>query len=149
MDTPPHRPDNVTIAKITDLPEIIALDGLVTGLEKPDIWYGYFTAMHNAGVSFLVARQDERIVGYAVGGVRAWEFGSPPCGWIFAIGVRPDARQSGIASTLFEAICAQFATAGVAAVRTMLHIDAHLLMAFFRSRGMRAGPFVELEMPLS
>ncbi len=30
----------------------------------------------------------------------------------------------------------------------MLHIDDHLLMSFFRSHGMTAGPFVELEMLL-
>jgi hypothetical protein len=33
-------------------------------------------------------------------------------------------------------------------VRTMLARDANLVMSFFRSQGMMAGPFVELEMDL-
>jgi hypothetical protein len=50
---------------------------------------------------------------------------------------------------LFDEICARFRKAGVQHVRTMLAKDAHLLMSFFRSLGMMAGPFIQLEKRLA
>ena len=38
-----------------------------------------------------------------------------------------------------------FRTTDVKIIRTMLHIDDDVLMSFFRSQGMTAGPFIELE----
>jgi ribosomal protein S18 acetylase RimI-like enzyme len=80
--------------------------------------------------------------------VRDWEFGSKPCGWVFAIDVHPDARQAGVGSRLLEAICAAFRRAGVRTVRTMLSRDNTLILSFFRSQGMMAGPFIPLEMDI-
>ena len=131
-----------------DLPNIIALDADISGIEKPDVWYGYYAALASESLSFLVARRDDELGGYVVGGVRAWEFGSPPCGWIFAIAVRPNLRLSGLGSQLFNTISQRFVASGVQKVRTMLHVDDHLLMSFFRAHGMHAGPFIELEMKL-
>ena len=56
---------------------------------------GYF---HEAG--FLVAEAEGRVVGFVIGEVRDWEFGSPPCGWVFAIDVDPTVRQRGIGAAL-------------------------------------------------
>ena len=131
-----------------DLPNIIALDADISGIEKPDVWYGYYAALASESLSFLVARRDDELGGYVVGGVRAWEFGSPPCGWIFAIAVRPTLRLCGLGSQLFNTISQRFVASGVQKVRTMLHVDDHLLMSFFRAHGMHAGPFIELEMKL-
>jgi GNAT superfamily N-acetyltransferase len=80
--------------------------------------------------------------------VRDWEFGSAPCGWVFGIDVEPGSRLAGIGARLLEAICASFRRAGVRKVRTMLSRDNKLILSFFRSQGMMAGPFIPLEMDL-
>ena len=139
---------DVTIADVclNDIPQIIELDEAITKIAKPELWYTYYAP---AGRSqprwFLVARVDEQVVGYILGEVRAWEFGSPPCGWIFAIGVAPNQRIGGIGTMLLDAIIDRFKPTGVRTIRTMLHIDEHVLMSFFRSQGLTAGPFIELE----
>ena len=135
-----------------DLPEVVAIDATVTGLEKRSYWrsiYQRYGATAEAGRQFLVADAGGRVVGFVIGEVRDWEFGSKPCGWVFAIDVHPDARQTGVGSKLLEAICAAFRRAGVRTVRTMLSRDNTLILSFFRSQGMMAGPFIPLEMDLA
>jgi len=134
-----------------DLAPIITLDATVTGIEKRGYWrsvYQRYGANPDAGRQFLVAEADGRVVGFVIGEVRDWEFGSPPCGWVFAIDVQPEARQAGVGARLLVAICAAFRRAGVRTVRTMLARDNTLILSFFRSQGMMAGPFIPLEMEL-
>jgi GNAT superfamily N-acetyltransferase len=134
-----------------DLDQIIALDARVTGLEKRSYWqslYRRYGLPAQAERQFLVAAAEGRVVGFVIGEVRDWEFGSPPCGWVFAIDVQPDSRLAGIGTNLLEAICAGFRRAGVRKVRTMLSRDNNLILSFFRSQGMMAGPFIPLEMEL-
>jgi ribosomal protein S18 acetylase RimI-like enzyme len=134
-----------------DLAQVIALDADVTGLEKADYWYELYHRYGSRGGKqrfFLVAESAGAIQGFVVGEVRDWEFGSPPCGWVFGIDVRPDARQAGIGTKLLEAICDGFRRAGVAKVRTLLARDNNLVLSFFRSQGMMAAPFIPLEMGL-
>jgi ribosomal protein S18 acetylase RimI-like enzyme len=83
-----------------------------------------------------------------VGEVRDWEFGSAPCGWVFGIGVRPETRLRSTGTRLLEAICAAFRRRGVQKVRTLLARDNALVLAFFRSQGMMAAPFIALERDL-
>jgi GNAT superfamily N-acetyltransferase len=134
-----------------DLAEIIAIDAAVTGIEKRAYWNAVFRrygVAGEAGRQFLVAEEAGRVAGFVIGEVRDWEFGSPPCGWVFGIDVRPDARQHGVGARLLSAISAGFRRAGVAKVRTMLARDNTLILSFFRSQGMMAGPFIPLEMDL-
>jgi ribosomal protein S18 acetylase RimI-like enzyme len=150
-------------AKAADLPQVIALDAENTGLAKTEYWEDLYerysskadeqeTDANGKSVKrhrfFLVCADGDTMLGFIIGEVRSWEFGSPPCGWIFAIGVRNDVRQGGVGNTLFEAICERFRKQGVGKVRTMLARDDRLVMSFFRSQGMMAGPFVQLEKDL-
>jgi GNAT superfamily N-acetyltransferase len=140
------RIDNI---QLEDVPEVVKIDEQITGIAKPELWYAYYDP---AGRSqprwFLVARENGHVIGYILGEVRAWEFGSPPCGWIFAIGVAPTQRLSGIGTLLLHALIERFKPTGVKTIRTMLHIDEHDMMSFFRTHGMSAGPFIELEAPI-
>ena len=134
-----------------DLDAVIALDARVTGLEKRAYWQAIhrrYGRDSTRGRQFLVAISEERVVGFAIGEVRDWEFGSPPCGWVFAIDVAPGARLAGVGAGLLDAICAGFRTAGVHTVRTMIAPDNRLLLSFFRSQGMMAGRFIPLEMAI-
>ncbi len=137
----------VRAARPDDLATIVALDAEATGLEKASYWkerFAWYAGGHRDRF-FLVAERGGEPIGFIVGEVRAWEFGSPPSGWIFALGVARAARLHGVATVLFDAICARFRRAGVEHVRTMLAKDDPLVMSFFRSQGMMAGPFIQLE----
>ena len=134
-----------------DLNAVIEMDAMVTGLEKRDYWSSLYRRYADAvatGQHFLVATVSDEVIGFVIGEVRDWEFGSPPCGWVFAIDVRPDARLSGTATELLHAICQGFRKAGVSKVRTLLSRDNTLILSFFRSQGMMIGPFIPLEMDL-
>ena len=137
-------------ARSADVPAIGRLDERITGIGKAEYWQDMFARYgERPGRFFLVAEGDGRsLAGFIIGEVRAWEFGSPPSGWVFALGVDPAVRLRKIGSRLFDAICACLAKAGVDTVRTMLARDDNLNMAFFRSQGMMGGPFIQLEMPL-
>ena len=143
-----------------DLPAVVAIDARVSKLAKPDYWDEVFQRFATSRLRqrfFLVAVAEARaprapraprVHGFIIGEVRAWEFGSEPCGWLFGLTVDPGARTRGVGELLMAEICARFRAAGVATVRTMVRRDNHLIMSFFRAEGMRAGPYIEMEMPL-
>jgi ribosomal protein S18 acetylase RimI-like enzyme len=88
------------------------------------------------------------VVGFIVGEVRAWEFGQPPAGWVFAIQVDPKLRLKGAGSALFDALCAKFREQGVRRVRTLVDRKDNLILSFFRAQGMTAGPSLQLDKDL-
>ena len=137
-------------AEESDLPAIQTFDERSNKDANPRYWQEMFTRYGDDKTKqlFLVCEKDAEIVGFIIGEIRDWEFGSHPCGWIFALGVRPDIRLSGVATYLYTAMCDFFRNAGVSKVRTMLSrqdIDTH---SFFRSQGMMAGPYIQLEKDL-
>ena len=139
---------------VVDVEAVGALDARITGLSKPDYWRKAYTRYGTRPDRyFLVAEhdgpdRDGQVIGFIIGEKRAWEFGSPPCGWVFALGVDPANREGGIGSQLFAALISRMKASGVSTVRTMLARDDALNMAFCRSQGMMGGPFIQLEMPL-
>ena len=139
----------IRVARAEDVPAVIRLDERITGIAKPEYWRDTFEGrLPQSARVFLVAESAGTVIGFIFGEVRAWEFGSPPCGWIFAIGVEPDCRLGGVGTKLFEDICWHFKEQGVSTVRTMLARDDNLVMSFFRSQCMIAGPFIQLDMAL-
>jgi|SRR5512137_254383 GNAT superfamily N-acetyltransferase len=149
----PPQPRGLSIRPVRrgDLDAVIAIDSQVTGLQKVEYWRSVYRRYGDAarpGARFLVAEFEGEVVGFVIGEVRDWEFGAPPCGWVFAIDVRPDARLTGIGSRLLQSICAVFRRAGVRKVRTMLASDNTLILSFFRSQGMMAGRLIPLEMDI-
>ena len=136
-----------------DLLNVIDLDSQITTIKKIDYWqdtFGRFVG--KKGRYFLVAENRNGgetqipLVGFIVGEIRAWEFGSQPCGWVLTILVKPEYQGRGIGEQLFEAICKSMKDDGLQTVRTMIAREDNLNMSFFRSQGMMAGPFIELEM---
>ena len=142
---------NVRRAEPRDVASVIALDKKITGIEKPDYWQDMFArygASRQDERFFLIAEARDSLEGFIIGETRAWEFGSPPCGWVFAIQVWPGKRLKGVGALLFEVLCDCFRKAGVTTLRTMIARDNTSVLSFFRSRGLMAGPFIELEAPL-
>jgi GNAT superfamily N-acetyltransferase len=139
-----------------DIPQIIALDARITKLAKADYWNDVFNRYGKRRLHerfFLVAEScaqeaEPRVIGFIIGEIRAWEFGSTPCGWIFALSVEPEKRLRNIGTALFEAIAGEFKKAGINKMRTMVANDARLHLLFFRGEGMMAGPYIQLEKDL-
>ncbi len=135
-----------------DLDEVIAIDAAVTGIEKRGYWQRVYRryGIGSKGEQrwFLVALAGGKVAGFLIGEVRDWEFGSPPCGWVFAIDVDPHARQAGIGTRLLTALSTSLRRAGVRQLRTLLARDNTLILSFFRSQGMMAAPMIPLEMDL-
>jgi ribosomal protein S18 acetylase RimI-like enzyme len=135
-----------------DLTGVTALDEVITGISKPDYWQDLFERYggRRRGRYFLLAEdQSKTLLGFIIGEVRAWEFGSPPCGWVFTLAVVPGIRQGGVGSALFAAICENFRKYGVNKVRTTVSRDNELVMSFFRSQGMMGSAYLQLEMDLT
>lgn len=142
--------------KAADIAHVIALDTRVTKIAKAEYWNDIFNRygkQRSGERFFLVAesnagRSGSGFLGFIIGEIRAWEFGSFPCGWVFALSVEPKARLHGIGSALLDAISGEFKKAGVSKMRTMVARDGHLPLLFFRSEGMIAGPYIQLEKDL-
>jgi hypothetical protein len=67
---------------------------------------------------------------------------------VFALSVEPKARLHGVGRALLDALAAGFKRAGVTKMRTMVARDSQLPHLFFRSEGMIAGPYLQLEKDL-
>ena len=82
---------------LDDIDGVISIDTQISGSGKPDYWREIITAyiQDKENRYFLVAVKDHQVVGFIMGEVRAWEFGSADCGWVFTIGIHPDTRLDG------------------------------------------------------
>lgn len=145
-----NSPVAIREVALRDLDAIIAIDLSVTAVAKSVYWREIFeTARRQRNTHiFLVAEHEERVVGFIIGEIKAWEFGSPPCGWVSAIGVARDDRLGGVGTRMLDALRAGFRQAGIDTVRTMVAREDKELMSFFRSQGMMAGPYLQLEIRL-
>lgn len=156
---PPSRPrgaEQLRIRRLSsgDLSAVARIDAHHTGQRKPSYWRGVlaeFLGRRRDGRARvgLAAQAGQRVVGYLLGEVRAFEFGSEPCGWIFAVGVDPSALRGGVGAALLEEACHEFQQAGVARVRTMVRRSDVPVLAFFRSSGFAGGAYVQLEVDVS
>ena len=143
-------PTQVTIrnALPSDFDVVVELDLVGIAEEKPAYWRGIFDRYVTTGRDdriFLVAEISAEVIGFIVGEVRAWEFGSPPCGWVFALSVSPQTRELGVGELMFKEMCQRLKNAGVTTVRTMVDRENKLTLSFFRSQGLRTGRYIELE----
>ncbi len=148
-------------AQAADIAQVIALDAQITGIEKSDYWRGIYQRFikqrqqaNDKDQFFLVAAAAAgadagSVLGFIRGEIRAWEFGSAPCGWAYALSVRPDARLRGIGQALLDGLTTEFKKSGVTRMRTMVARDNRLHLLFFRASGMTAGPYIELERDLT
>jgi len=135
----------------SDQNAVTALDHVSTKEAKPDYWRGIFAHYVVEGREdrlILVAETGGTVIGFIVGEVRAWEFGSPPCGWVFALIVSQESREMSIGKRMFDEMAERMKRAGVSSVRTMVDRDDKQTLSFFRSMGLRTGKYIELEKKL-
>jgi ribosomal protein S18 acetylase RimI-like enzyme len=131
---------------------VVRIDALHTGARKPAYWRRVFDEFLHPGRHpvrvGLAAGEHGHVVGYLLGEVRAFEFGSEACGWVFAVGVDPRSLRQGVASHLLAEACRRFQRAGITRVRTMVRRNNVPVLSFFRSNGFVGGSFVQLELNL-
>jgi ribosomal protein S18 acetylase RimI-like enzyme len=136
----------------SDLDRVVEIDARHRGEAVPRYWRAVrdaFLARDRERVRVAAGAEiDGHLVGFLFGEVRAFEFGSEPCGWVFAIGVDDDHRRAGIASSLLAEACRRFHAAGIRKVRTMVRRADVPVLAFFRAHGFAAGEFTQLELGL-
>lgn len=133
-----------------DFAAVVAIDAAHTGTAKPAYWRRIFDDYIGASRETigLAVDGDGGLVGYLFGEARAVEFGSEPCGWIFAVGVVEPAMRVGVATALLDAALARFRAQGMTSVRTMVRRNDVPVLSFFRARGFVGGSFVQLEREL-
>ena len=136
----------------SDLERVVAIDARHRGIAVPEYWQRIRVAFLDRDRTrlrvALGAERDGELVGFLLGEERAFEFGSEPCGWIFAVGVDPDARREGVASLSVHEACRRFRVGGLARVRTMVRRHDVPVLSFFRAHGFAAGEFTQLEVEL-
>jgi ribosomal protein S18 acetylase RimI-like enzyme len=132
-----------------DLPAVIRIDTFHTGEAKPAYWKRIFREFLGGHVGFrvgLAAEQDGHLAGFVLGEVRAFEFGSEPCGWILEIGVDGRSTRTGVASALLVEACRRLRASGVTTIRTMVRRNNVPVLTFFRTNSFAGGPYVQLEL---
>lgn len=144
-----------TIRKIEadDHDAIIAIDAIHSGEAKPQYWQErlkpFVESNRKRRITLgYVAVAEGKVIGYILAEGRSWEFGSPLCGWIFAIGVDPKCGRRGVGLALCREVCLKFKSMNITTIRTMVRKDDVDVLSFFRASGFKAGPFIELELEL-
>ncbi len=88
------------------------------------------------GQPCLGAFLNVRLVGFALGEIRLWEFASgEKTGWIEVLGVDPEFWGLGIGRRLGEALMAEFTKRGVTRVRTLVDWFEGDLLSYFKALG--------------
>jgi ribosomal protein S18 acetylase RimI-like enzyme len=132
-----------------DLRAVVRIDALHTGKRKPAyigrLFDGYVGRGARPGRIALGMEAPDGLAGYLFGTVRAFEFGSEECGWVFALGVGPEHLRAGVASALLAAAAERFRARGITKVRTMVRRDDVPLLSLFRASGYVGGAFTQLE----
>lgn len=134
-----------------DLPEVVRIHGLHHGERTPAYWDDVWRRLRREGPDRFVAlgaSGGEGLAAFLIGEVREFEFGSEPCGWVFAVGVDPGAARHGAATALLDEANRRFREMGVRRVRTMVRRNEVPVLAFFRANGFAGGAFVQLERSL-
>jgi len=135
-----------------DVEAVVRIDAEHTGRRKPEYWNRVFRDFLNGDEAAqrigLAAEIRGELIGYLLGEVRAFEFGSEACGWVLAIGVDTSQLRSAVASNLLAEACRRFKSRGIEKVRTMVRRNDVPVLSFFRSNGFTGGSFFQLELDL-
>jgi len=150
---PAVAPTRVRPLESRDRAAVVRIDAVQTGESKPNYWKRIFREFVDGSDGTeevprvgLAAERDGQVVGFLFGDVRAFEFGSEPCGWILEVGVDPEFTRAGVASALLREGCARLRATGVAVVRTMVRRTNVPVLTFFRTNGFAGGPYMQLEL---
>jgi len=133
-----------------DLPRVEEIYLDLAGARPPADWEPMAHEAMGVGggppLAWVATDPRERVLGYIIGQVRSWEFGSAAAGWVVGVGVSKEHQRGRVGGDLLRQIGASFAARGILTVRTMVRRDDVKVLRFFRSAGFTTGPYTELEM---
>ena len=144
--------DHMRIRKLSkrDLDEVIRIDAIHTGAEQPEYWARLFREFLGRSPGHtrlgLAADVGGTVAAFLFAEVRAFEFGSEPCGWILEVGVDPAFERAGLGTALLDSAVRELRAGGVAKIRTMVRRTNVPVLTFFRTNGFAGGPYVQLEL---
>lgn len=118
--------------------------------DPPDHWGESVASAMRAepgpALAWVAEAEGGALIGYVIGDVRSWEFGSEPAGWITGIGVDAEHWGEGLGRALLEALIVALRAHGVTTLRTMVRRDDVPVLRFFRDTGFAAGPYTQMEL---
>jgi GNAT superfamily N-acetyltransferase len=133
-----------------DLAAVVRIDAIHTGAAQRAYWTRTFRESLSRSRDRvrvgLAAEVKGSLAGFLFGDVRAFEFGSEPCGWILEVGVDPRQARQGIGTALLEEACRRLRATGVSTIRTMVRRNDVPVLTFFRTNSFAGGPYVQLEL---
>jgi ribosomal protein S18 acetylase RimI-like enzyme len=135
-----------------DLTEVELIYKVTSGETKRELFLQRLEALLDqplSGVALVAQKASEPIVGYMLGEIRTWEFGSPRSGWIYALGVDPLYQRQGVGSMLLERARIRFEELGISTIRTLVHEGELPFVALFEACGFRRVPYAALELDLA
>jgi [ribosomal protein S18]-alanine N-acetyltransferase len=116
-----------------DLADVVGLEGPAFG---PDAWSedDFIELYNDQRGTFLVARMDNDLVGYICG--MTYAVGADDTeGYVASIAVDPEARQTGLGTTLMEAIIQRFIEKGVTSIALHVRTTNEAALALYRKLG--------------
>lgn len=128
-----------------DLEQVIQIQKQIQRREVGEPWKIMLSGhLDSVQRSAFVATDDDQVIGFILGEVKAGGFGAEYAGWIEVIGVRPDRMGGGVGKALAERLVQKFEEAGVDDVCTAVRWDSGDLLAFFKNLGFDRSPFINL-----
>lgn len=127
-----------------DISDVLEIDRKSTGERRAPTYNNLITG--DIGGDFdlsLIGEIGGQVIGFVL--ARQIYIGEPPIevGLIQILGVDPDYRGQGIASTLIDAIVEHCRTRGLKAVRVMVSQDDSQLQGFFKHMGFASGQLID------
>ncbi len=136
-----------------DLPQVERIYNSHSGEPLPAQWSdivlsGLQSEKPGPALTWVATNEADEIIGYIIGEVRSWEFGSKPAGWVTGLGVEPKYQGKGTAEALLRSLLTSFVAREMTTIRTMVLRDDLRVLRFFRGSGFTIGPYTEFEMDL-
>ncbi|MCD6261478.1 MAG: GNAT family N-acetyltransferase [Deltaproteobacteria bacterium] len=133
-----------------DFVRISEIDEKIIGQSREDYWkFRAEMIQKEPPTASLVAEMDNKVVGFIIGEIGRWEYGTPGnIGWIDTIGVDPDYQRRGIGQILFREMTDKLKKAGIESMYTFVNWREWRLLRFFESIGFTAGDMINLKLDI-
>ncbi len=144
--------DRVEIREIT-LKDAEAIQEIRKAISEDDAGVNFVKIIEQqvsegADKSSLVARIDDKVVGYMISTTLLAGFGIKKSAWIMAIGVHPDYMGQGIGLKLARKICDLYKDQGINHIYSSVRWDSTDVLSFFKKMGFERSEFINLKKKL-
>ena len=145
---PMQKPTYIREIREDDLPAVVHIEDLTTGVARRDYWKKRFEIVEAIRPHWtsLVAEMDNRVVGFIFGRTGELEFGLPgTVAWIEIIGVHPAYRRRGIAARMIEQFTSSANDHGIRTIFTLVSAGNDEMEDFFRKLGFVQGKMLHFQ----